>query len=161
MGCDEYPICHGCPEFPCELVTCALGCDGCEYWFTKNCPKTKIFIICPVRDLTDGERLKIQSHIQYLEETEESLVYYPPRDTNQDDTIGLRICQDNFEAIKNSNEVHVFWNEKSKGSLFDLGMAFALNRTIKLMNCISPTEHKSFNNVLLTLDKLNESEVIM
>jgi len=93
--------------------------------------------------------------MEYIQSLEKAgvKIHYPPRDTNQDDTIGVNICEENLKAISESNEVHIFWSGKSKGSLFDFGMAFALRKPIKLVNKIKPTIGKSFNNVLLALDK--------
>jgi hypothetical protein len=81
-------------------------------------------------------------------------VYWPARDTHQADPIGLTICRDNCAAIRSSAEVHVWWNPSSQGSLFDLGMAFAMGKPIFLANPdgVTPTDGKSFNNLLLELD---------
>ena len=55
------------------------------------------------------------------------------------------------QVIGEDDEVHVYWNGKSQGSFFDLGMAFAFEKPIKLINKIEATESKGFNNVLLKL----------
>jgi hypothetical protein len=60
-------------------------------------------------------------------------VHLPCRDTDQDDPIGFAICQENLEAIINSDEIHIAWDPTSRGSVFDLGMAFALNTPIKII----------------------------
>ena len=115
----------------------------------------KIFVICPVRNLTEEESYIIKSHIIKLEK-KGIKVHYPPRDTNQVDSIGFRICTDNMVAIELADEIHVFWNGKSKGSMFDLGMAFALGKKIKLINKLKSTECKSFENVLLELSRISK-----
>ena len=140
----------------------------------------KIFLICPVRygkKLT-RENKKIQEKIkQYVEKLEKvgHKVYWPLRDTNQDDPIGLKICTDNGMAILDADEVHIWWywqekkwwqkliwwikEKKSTGSLFDFGMAFMLflilDKKIILANPknVKPTKNKSFTNVLLSLHK--------
>jgi len=112
----------------------------------------KVFIICSVRDQTKKEKSEIEGYIQALENIKIE-VHYPPRDTNQKDPIGLNICRENLEAISSSDEIHIFWNSKSRGSLFDLGMAFALKKKIRLIKRIESTEGKSFNNVLIKLNK--------
>jgi len=108
-----------------------------------------IFLICPVRSVTEEQRQKMA---QYIAEIESSglKVYYPPRDTNQKDAIGWRICKDNMNAIKNSKEIHIFWDKNSSGSLFDLGMAFSMNKRLKIVNIedVSKTETKSFTNLI-------------
>lgn len=112
-----------------------------------------IFVICPVRNVTEEETKLIDSYVAKLEEDGHD-VHWPPRDTNQVDSIGLRICQDNRYSIAEADEIHIYWNKNSSGSLFDVGMAFALQKTIKLFNRdgVEETPHKSFNNVLLALD---------
>ena len=116
--------------------------------------KYDVFVICPVRNVTEAEKRSIMSHVVELE-SGGLKVYWPSRDTDQKDPIGLRICSDNRSAIEAANEVHVFWNASSTGSLFDLGMAFALRKKIVIINRdgVPPTPQKSFNNVLRTLDK--------
>lgn len=112
----------------------------------------KIFLICPVRGIADEEKIATEQYVLDLEKAGHK-VHWPPRDTNQDDPIGLLICQDNRQAIQNAEEVHIWWNDKSQGSLFDLGMAFALRKKIILVNSASvqKTPQKSFSNVLLKI----------
>ena len=113
----------------------------------------KVFLICPVRNLEETEKEKIGSYVSKLEQNG-SKVHWPPRDTNQEDSIGLRICQDNREAIREADEVHVWWNPSSQGSLFDLGISFGMEKKFVLANpeAVQSTPHKSFNNVLLALN---------
>lgn len=120
-----------------------------------------IFLISPVRNVTKEEREKIEKYVAELERQGHA-VHWPERDTNQNDKIGLRICRDNQWAIMNAREVHIWWQwtekRKSTGSLFDFGIAFALNKKILLANPdeVQPTPEKSFNNVLLALHKRNK-----
>lgn len=112
----------------------------------------KIFLICPVRGITDEEKLAIEKYVLDLEAAGNQ-VHWPLRDTDQNDPVGWRICQANRQAIKNADEVHIWWNGKSQGSLFDFGMAFALKKKIVLvnLNSVQRTPQKSFNNVLLEI----------
>lgn len=112
----------------------------------------KIFLICPVRGLSSEERTSIQIYVNILESAGHK-IHWPPRDTDQDDPVGLRILHDNTQAIADSEEVHIWWNTDSRGSLFDLGVTFALKKKLVLANpeSVLPTEGKSFNNVLLQL----------
>ncbi|MBI2625335.1 MAG: hypothetical protein HYW70_03305 [Candidatus Nealsonbacteria bacterium] len=117
----------------------------------------KIFLISPVRGITDGELGRVNRYEKKLRQQGHS-VHLPIRDTNQDDPIGLRICQDNRRAIKESDEIHIWWSEKSQGSLFDFGMAFMAQLFLPKIRIVlanpkdtMPTPIKSFNNVLLTL----------
>ncbi|HII15188.1 MAG TPA: hypothetical protein HA362_02650 [Nanoarchaeota archaeon] len=115
----------------------------------------RVFLICPVRNITGDEQKFLHGYIADLE-SRGYKVHYPPRDTNQNDSVGMNICAENRDAIRNADEVHVYWNAGSSGSGFDLGMAFMLGKPIKLINKdkISATPHKSFENVLLALDAL-------
>jgi len=118
------------------------------------------FIIGPVRNMTEEEKRVIGGYVSKLE-SEGYKVHYPPRDTNQDDPIGTNIIAENREAIRNADEIHVYWNGKSKGSLFDIGMAYTLDKPIVLINRgdIKKTPHKSFENVLLELDSQYRAKI--
>jgi nucleoside 2-deoxyribosyltransferase len=108
----------------------------------------KIFIICPVRNMTADERIALEAYIHKLE-SQGNTVHFPPRDTNQNDPTGWNIIAQNRAAIEGCDEVHIFWNKDSQGSMFDLGMAFAFRKPVTLINTVEPTPTKSFENVLL------------
>lgn len=112
----------------------------------------KIFLICPVRNATDEQKQVMQDHITGLEKAGIT-VYYPARDTNQSDPTGYQICSDNLKGIIDADEVHIFYDPKSTGSLFDLGMTFALKKPLRIVNEIEPTEGKSFSNMILDWEK--------
>lgn len=103
------------------------------------------FVICPVRGVAISE---YEPMIQMLEE-EGWKVYWPARDTDQDDPTGYRICQDNLQAIKDADVIHFVWDGKSQGSLFDLGMAFALGKQVIPLVIPPTTEGKSFQNMVM------------
>ena len=65
-------------------------------------------------------------------------VHYPPDDAPQDDPTGEAICRTHRDAMDLAHEVHVFWDVQSKGSHFDLGMAYALRKRIVPVECIHP-----------------------
>lgn len=142
----------------------------------------KIFLISPVRkpkknwikrlaewlriipDLYELEQKKIEKYVEKLE-SQGHEVYWPKRNTDQNDPIGLDICINNGFGIFRSNEIH-FWWVGSSGSLFDFGMTFMLwllfthlhllsGKKIIIANPedVKPTEGKSFENVLLELQK--------
>jgi hypothetical protein len=117
-----------------------------------------IFLICPVRHATEEETAKIQAYVDDLE-SKGNNVYWPARDTNQT-MQELHICNANAGNIVHfAHEVHIWWNGKSEGSLFDLGMVFMIQylcpiaKKIILANKedIKETEFKSFNNLLRTM----------
>jgi nucleoside 2-deoxyribosyltransferase len=104
----------------------------------------KTFLICPVRGIDPTTQLET---VQKLE-ADGYVVHWPPRDTNQDDSIGLRICNDNREAIRAADVVHVIWDGNSQGCLFDLGIAFALGKPVIPMSLPPCSEGKSFQNMI-------------
>ena len=117
----------------------------------------KIFLICPVRGVTEEEKETIKKYVSNFESAGHN-VYWPFRDTDQNDEIGYRICSDNRRHISEADEIHIWWNGKSEGSVFDFGMAFMLllfmpDKSIVLANpeMVQDTPHKSFANVLKTL----------
>jgi len=105
--------------------------------------KSKVFLICPVRGI-DQEKYK--HLVEQLEDMYE--LYYPPRDTDQDDLTGYQICINNLEAIRNADIVFFVWDGKSQGCLFDLGMCFALNKLVIPLNMPEQTKEKSFQNMV-------------
>ena len=104
----------------------------------------KTFLICPVRGHVPTE---LQAVVTQLEH-EGFIVHWPPRDTLQEDDTGFRICGDNRAAIINADCVHVVWDGKSQGVLFDLGMAFALGKRVIPILLPEPTSGKSFQNMI-------------
>ena len=114
-----------------------------------------IFLACPVRGVSDDYRVSIEAQVAHLESLGHK-VHYPPRDTEQSDPTGLQICRDNADAIKLSDVVYVIWDGKSRGVLFDLGVAFALQKRIRTvaggMPAVSPG--KSFQNMIFAWEEL-------
>lgn len=113
----------------------------------------KVFMICPVRIITKEVYQILQKYKMELEQRGYR-VHFPPDDTNQLDPVGLAICSQNRAAIRDADEIHIYWNPGSEGSRFDLGMAFMLEKPIRIINRddVQRTPHKSFQNVLLELD---------
>ena len=91
----------------------------------------KIYIICSVRGATDDYRKKLEDYTANLE-AEGHEVHLPHRDTDQDST-SLAICQQNKDATLEADEIHIFFDSSSTGSYFDMGMAFALRKPIKVI----------------------------
>lgn len=112
----------------------------------------RAFLICPVRGHSSKETARI---VQQLE-GEGWQVHWPHRDTDQDDPTGYKICQQNHQAIKDADTVFVIWDGDSQGCLFDLGMAFALGKPIKVLALPNPTEGKSFQNMMRRWESADE-----
>ena len=60
--------------------------------------------------------------------------YIPGRDTKQ--TNGEHILKQNLDGMIPCKEVHVIWDGQSMGTLFDMGMAYALGIPIKPISLI-------------------------
>ena len=93
----------------------------------------KIFVICPVRNADPEVTAAIAEAVAELE-AEGHIVHWPARDTDQKDPIGNRICAVNCQAIEEADRVIIWWDPDSQGSLFDIGMAWALRKPLSLMN---------------------------
>lgn len=93
-----------------------------------------IYIICAVRN-ADADR--VSSIRQYVEQQRYCghVVHFPPDDAPQGDPTGEGICRTHLAAMKEADEVHVFWDVESKGSHFDLGMAYALGKSVVPVHC--------------------------
>lgn len=113
-----------------------------------------VYLVCPVKYATDEELEKIRKYVEQLESVGYK-IYWPYRDTNQEDEIGLRISEDNCDAMMQSKEIHVWYSILSLGSIFDFGMAFTTDRPIILANpeAVTSTEGTSFPNMLLELHR--------
>lgn len=110
----------------------------------------KAYIICPVRYASKEQAILSQSFVEGFEAAGHT-AHYPPRDVNQDDpTGGKRICEEHREALKEADVVFVFWDGNSKGSHFDLGMAYALGKKIVAVELLTPDpEGKTYWKALL------------
>jgi nucleoside 2-deoxyribosyltransferase len=106
----------------------------------------KVFIICSVRQATDEIRQYLEDYTEFLEGFGME-VHLPHRDTDQTASV-LEICTQNRTAIKAADEVHIIFNPDSFGSHFDLGMAFALGKKIRVIDNIEYGEGKSFARMI-------------
>lgn len=108
----------------------------------------KVYIICPVRNVTDEQKQEIEDYVKKLEE-EGNEVHYPPRDVEQDDPTGVGICDSHLAAMAVSERVDVFWDVESSGSHFDLGMAYAMRKILKLVKAYKEdNDGKSYLKVI-------------
>jgi len=106
----------------------------------------RIFIICAVRNADSEYRKMLENYANELEK-QGHLVYLPHRDTNQNDK-GINICKQNRKAIEEADQIHVFYNPNSQGTHFDMGMAFAFRKPIKVMENVEYGEGKSYPRML-------------
>jgi len=116
---------------------------------------SNIYLICPVRNCSDEVKEEIAKYVVDLE-ADGNKVHFPSRDVKQDQS-GMRICETLGSVMYDCDEVHIWWDPDSKGSYFDLGMAFMLHihRGMKFVmaNEIEETSHKSYGNVIRKLSQ--------
>lgn len=106
----------------------------------------KVFIICTIRSATQEYLNKLEDYVFNLESNSVK-VYAPHRDTNQM-ALGYEICKQNMQGIIDADEVHIFYNSKSQGTHFDMGMAFSLGKKIVIVENEPLTDGKSFQRML-------------
>ena len=105
----------------------------------------KIYILCPVRKMTNEEKVFVENHIDELSKEHEVHSY---RDVEQNCETGSSIVLAHGKAIEECDEVHVFWNHESTGSHFDLGMAYAWKKKIVFIKLFKDNEGKSYHKAL-------------
>ena len=100
-----------------------------------NCAQSnKLFLICPVSDASEETNERISNYKSIMASYGYD-VHAPFFDTNQKDMFaGYAICRQNAEAIGKSKEVEILYDQKSNGSVFDLGVAYALHKPIRVLN---------------------------
>lgn len=96
-----------------------------------------VYIICPVRGCSAERTEAIRAYTASQRAAGHS-VHFPTDDVNQDDATGSGICRAHLAAMREADEVHVFWDVASKGSHFDLGMAYALGKRLVPVECYAP-----------------------
>ena len=102
--------------------------------FQNNPKKKKIFLICPVRNATDEQRKWIEDFV-VQKRKEGYTIHAPHLHTRQEDMFGgFAICTQNAEAVATSSEIDIYYDQSSTGSVFDLGVAYALHKPLKLLN---------------------------
>jgi len=85
-----------------------------------------IFLISPVRAINDIVFAKVKAYVSRLE-SEGHIVYWPYRDTAQNDPSGgYNICRANVSGMLGADEIHIWYDETSNGSKFDMGTLFVL-----------------------------------
>ena len=106
----------------------------------------KVFIIYAVRGASEEYRTKLENYVSDLENNGIK-VHLPHRDTNQNATV-LEICTENMKAIKDSDEVHIFYTSSSQGTHFDMGVAFANNKPLVVVSNEQYGEGKSYSRMI-------------
>ena len=117
-----------------------------------NSIDNKIFLICPVRNATEEQRKWIENFVS--EKCNEGYTIHAPHlHTRQKDLFGgYAICVQNAEAVASSEEIDIYYDQSSTGSVFDLGVAYALYKPLKVLNKekIEFNENDSIDNLVKT-----------
>lgn len=100
----------------------------------NNPIENKIFLICPVRNASDEIRKEIEDYV-IKKNNDGYIIHAPHLHTVQKDILGgYTICLENANAIASSGRIDIYYDQKSTGSAFDLGVAYYLNKPINLLN---------------------------
>lgn len=100
----------------------------------NNPIENKIFLICPVRNASNEQRIWIENYVKEKEENN-YIIHAPHLHTRQNDLFGgYAICKQNGEAVATSKEIHIYYDTSSTGSVFDLGVAYALRKKLVILN---------------------------
>ena len=98
-------------------------------------------------------RNKMEVHKKELE-AHKHYVKLPAFDDNPNlDSIG--ICEYNIKAIEWADEVHIFWDNRSVGTIFDFGMTFALRKPVRIIYL----ENKTLDKVMLQWELRTHGEL--
>lgn len=110
--------------------------------------ETMVYLISPVRQVTDDQALEIATYAESLKKDGVRL-FNPIEDAPQQDKTGFNIVMAELDFMHKVSEeggrVDILWNaggKPSEGSRVDLGMAFALEIEFKLVvvfNEVEPT----------------------
>ena len=99
-----------------------------------NPTQNKIFLICPVRNATEEQKNWIENFVAKKFD-DGYTVHAPHLHTRQTDLFGgYAICKQNAEAVASSQEVDIYYSQSSTGSVFDLGVAYALHKPLVILN---------------------------
>ncbi|MDE1855550.1 MAG: hypothetical protein KGH57_04530 [Candidatus Micrarchaeota archaeon] len=110
-----------------------VGLYGENTNYKKGTEAYKAYICCSVRGANDATRayvdgLSMGLRIRGVE------VHSPPQNTDQVDSRGWGICGQNGQAIADADMIYLVYDPGSKGSRFDLGIAFERGKPLTIVN---------------------------
>lgn len=109
----------------------------------------KIFLICPVREADNNQKLWIENYVKEKED-EGYIVHAPHMHTRQIDLFGgYAICRQNAENLSSSSEVNIYYDKNSFGSVFDLGVAYSLHKPLVVLNDINLDDNDIIDNIII------------
>ena len=100
----------------------------------NNPIENKIFLICPVRNASIEQKQEMEDYVNN-KKNEGYIIHAPHLDTVQKDILGgYSICLQNANAVATSSRIDIYYDQKSTGSVFDLGVAYYLNKPLHIIN---------------------------
>ena len=117
----------------------------------------KVFIICSVRGTDSGYKEYLEKYAEDLE-TQGVEVHLPHRDTDQDAS-GYDICLQNAKAIREADEVHIFYKSTSQGTHFDMGVSFAMGKKLVVVENEVYGIGKSFPRMLDEWQRMTSNKI--
>ena len=85
---------------------------------------------------------KIEAHAEKLRAEGKEVLIPAFDDRTELDELG--VCEHNRELVEKADEIHILWDQRSTGTVFDFGMAFALRKKIRIVYM----EPKTFAGVM-------------
>ena len=105
-----------------------------DYTFLHYLGSNIIFLISPVRNASEEQKKEIEEYKRICEQLKYK-IYVPHLDTVQTDLLGgYTICHRNALGLSSSDAVHMYYDQNSRGSMFDLGVAYACEEPLIIIN---------------------------
>lgn len=128
----------------------------------RDMSKELVYVISPVRQVTEEQAAEIESHVESLRE-QGFRVFNPVEDAPQDDATGYNIVMAELKFLHKASleggRVDILWNlggKPSEGSRVDVGMAVALGLKLNLVgvfNADNPTGPEVAYRIILKMDR--------
>lgn len=91
---------------------------------------------------TTSYRKKIEEHAATLRQHGHTVLI--PAFDDHADLDDLGVCEHNRSKIEAADVVHMIWDQRSTGTIFDFGMCFALRKPVRIIYM----EKKTFRGVM-------------
>ena len=115
-----------------------------------------IYIVCPVRQITESQKHRIEKYVAELE-AQGHIVHLPFRDIVQENITGWEACLQNGMAMANAERVDICYHSGSTGSHFDIGYCLALRKPLKIAMVFTPKtpEDRTFLDVIEAVESIS------
>jgi hypothetical protein len=96
----------------------------------------KVVLACPIRDSSGGDNQQAKDYIAELKQQGHDVFSYWDTDM-ADCPTGANILETHLKAVRECEEFHVFWSEKSRGVHWETATAVALDKKIVIVELYS------------------------